>query len=93
MSEHEGEVDTTPIDGTDAPSWPRRTLDVRTLGPPGPLKETLETLMDLEEETLLVQINDRAPQHLYPKLGDRGFAYETVETDDAVLTAIWRPDA
>jgi len=67
-----------------------RELDVRTLGPPKPLRETLETLPDLDGE-VLVQHNDRAPQHLYPKLDDRGYAYETVEEGDVVLTAIWEP--
>jgi hypothetical protein len=67
-----------------------RELDVRNLGPPKPLSETLETLPDLDDE-VLVQHNDRAPQHLYPKLDDRGYAYETVETDDATLTVIWEP--
>jgi hypothetical protein len=64
-------------------------LDVRNMGPPKPLTETVEALADVEG--VLVQVNDRAPQHLYPKLEDRGFAYETVETDGATLTAIWEP--
>lgn len=63
-------------------------LDVRELGPPKPMTETLETLADLDDE-VLVQVNDRAPQHLYPKLDDRGYEFETVEDEDAVLTAIW----
>ena len=66
------------------------SLDVRDLGPPGPLKETLETLVDLDDDVVLVQVNDRAPQHLYPKLDDRGYEYGTVETDEAVVTAIWK---
>jgi len=65
-------------------------LDVRALGPPEPLRRTLEMLVDVDDG-VLVQRNDRAPQHLYPKLSDRGFAYETVEHDDVVITAIWRP--
>jgi uncharacterized protein (DUF2249 family) len=68
---------------------PTEQLDVRTLGPPKPLKNTLETLADLDDDTVLVQLNDRAPQHLYPKLDDRGYEYETVETEDGVVTAIW----
>lgn len=66
-------------------------LDVRNLGPPKPLKNTLETLTELDDDTVLVQVNDRAPQHLYPKLDDRGYDYETGEVDDAVVTAIWTP--
>lgn len=81
------------LDSTDAPpNRPTATLDVRSLGPPGPLKETLETLVGLDTGTVLVQINDRAPQHLYPKLTDRGYEWATVETDEATVTAIWHPD-
>lgn len=72
---------------------PTERLDVADAGPPAPLKETLERLVDLPDEVLLVQYNDRAPQHLYPKLEDRGYAFETVDTDEAVVTAIWRPGA
>lgn len=80
------------LDATDAPAdAPVETLDVRSLGPPEPLRRTLETLADLEEETVLLQYNDRAPQHLYPKLDDRGYAYETVEARDRTTTAIWTP--
>lgn len=69
----------------------RELLDVRDLGPPNPLARTLETLPDLPAETLLVQVNDRAPQHLYPELDDRGYEYATVAAADAVVTGIWRP--
>jgi TusA-related sulfurtransferase len=73
------------------PEAPRETIDVRNLGPPKPLAETLERLPELDPETVLVQFNDRAPQHLYPKLDDRGYEYGTVETDDGtVLTAVWQ---
>jgi len=72
---------------------PRRTLDVRAAGPPKPLTETLETLADLDDEVVLIQRNDRAPRHLYPKLGDRGYEYETIEDGEEVVTAIWRPEA
>lgn len=68
---------------------PLERLDVRNLGPPKPLKNTLELLADLDEETVLVQVNDRAPQHLYPKLDDRGYSYDTLETDKGVVTGIW----
>jgi len=81
------------VAAVDAPaSRPRETLDVRNLGPPKPLSETLELLPELDDETVLVQVNDRAPQHLYPKLDDRGYVYDTVELDDATVTAIWRED-
>lgn len=80
------------IDRTDAPdTQPIETLDVRELGPPQPLKQTLETL-EAMDAGVLVQYNDRVPQFLYPKLDDRGYEYETVETDEAVVTAIWQSD-
>jgi TusA-related sulfurtransferase len=79
------------ISETDAPDdAPTEQLDVRSLGPPKPLKQTLERLADLPDETILVQFNDRAPQHLYPKLGDRGYDFETIEADDTTVTVIWR---
>lgn len=68
------------------------TLDARELPPPQPLRNTLELLGELDDETVLVQLNDRAPQHLYPRLADRGYVYDTVENEDLVLTAIWRAD-
>ena len=80
------------VAATRAPAGaPRGTMDVRALGPPEPLAETLERLPDLSEDTALVQVNDRAPQHLYPKLDDRGYEYATVERDGTTLTTIWRP--
>ncbi|MFB6083308.1 MAG: DUF2249 domain-containing protein [Halorientalis sp.] len=80
------------VEETDAPAdAPRERLDARDLGPPEPLKNTLERLVELDDETVLVQLNDRAPQHLYPKLDDRGYDYGTVELDDAVVTVVWTP--
>jgi len=79
----------TALDAVDVPADAAvETLDVRDLGPPKPLTETLELLVELDDETVLVQINDRTPQHLYPKLTDRGYEYETVEVADAVVTVI-----
>jgi TusA-related sulfurtransferase len=78
------------VDATDAPpERPREYLDVRDLPPPEPLTETLELLAETDSETIVVQTNDRAPQHLYPKLSERGYEYDTVETDGRVVTAIW----
>lgn len=75
---------------TSAPSDRRiETLDARELPPPQPLQETLEQLTQLDESELLVQYNDRAPQHLYPQLTDRGYDYETIETDACTVTVIW----
>jgi len=64
-------------------------IDVRDLPPPEPLTLTLETLADVEDG-VLVQVNDRVPKHLFPRLDERGFDYEAVERDDRVVTAIWR---
>lgn len=75
---------------TDAPadsSWD--TIDARELPPPQPLQKTLERVVELDSVTVLVQLNDRAPQHLYPELTDRGYEYETVDAADCVVTAIW----
>jgi uncharacterized protein (DUF2249 family) len=80
---------------TDAPtSGETVSLDVRNLGPPKPLRETLERVETLGDGDVLVQYNDRTPQFLFPRLEDRGFAYAAVETDatDAVVTAIWPAD-
>lgn len=80
----------TLIAETNAPTdRPIETLDARELPPPQPLRNTLERLTDLDAETVLVQYNDRAPQHLYPKLTDREYEYETVETDRCTVTVIW----
>ncbi|MFB6195293.1 MAG: DUF2249 domain-containing protein [Haloplanus sp.] len=75
---------------TDAPSTAsHEVIDVRDLPPPEPLKRTLETLADLGPDDVMVQVNDRVPQHLFPRLDDRGYVYDTVEREDRVVTAIW----
>lgn len=63
-------------------------LDVRDLPPPEPLQKTLERLEAMDDETVLVQVNDRVPQHLFPMLEERGYAYETTG-EEPVYTAIW----
>ena len=79
------------LDRTSAPAdRPNETLDVRELPPPKPLQETLELLAEIDDDTVLVQLNDRAPQHLYPKLEDRGYRYETIDDDGTVVTIVWR---
>lgn len=79
------------ISKTAAPTdRPIDSLDAGELPPPKPLRNTLERLADLDDETVFVQFNDRAPQHLYLKLDDRGYQYETLETDQQVVTVIWR---
>jgi hypothetical protein len=63
-------------------------VDVRELPPPEPLQETLGTLESMDGAGLLVQINDRQPQHLFPMLEERGYAYQSTGEDPA-YTAIW----
>lgn len=76
--------------GTAAPTGrPVETIDVADLGPPEPLRRTLELLADLPNERVLVQYNDRASQFLFPKVADRGYLYDTVETDEGVVTTVW----
>lgn len=64
-------------------------IDVRDLPPPEPLQETLGTLEQMDGDGLLVQVNDRLPQHLFPMLEERGFQYESTGEDPA-YTAIWK---
>lgn len=67
----------------------RSEIDVRNLAPPEPLQNTLETLESMGDDEMLVQINDRVPQHLFPMLEDRGYAYHSTG-EDPVYTAIWK---
>jgi len=76
---------------TNAPeNRPCETIDARELPPPQPIKNTLEQLAEIDDSIVLVQLNDRRPQHLYPELDDRGYDYETLEDGDTVVTVIWR---
>jgi TusA-related sulfurtransferase len=70
---------------------PCEHIDAGELPPPEPLTKTLEKLAELDDETVLVQSNDRAPQHLYPKLNERGYEYITREEQDSTVTVIWKP--
>lgn len=82
------------LEQTNAPAGAStETLDVRELGPPKPLQRTLERIEEMPEEAVLIQYNDRAPQFLFPKLEDRGYAHETIDRDGVVVTAIWRAES
>jgi hypothetical protein len=82
----------TVIPETGAPSdRPTAYIDAREMGPPEPLRETLETLPELDDDVVLVQHNDRVPKHLFPKLDARGYEHETVAVGSDTATAIWRP--
>lgn len=80
----------TYISETAAPAnRPCDVLDASELPPPKPLRNTLERLSEIDDTAVLVQINDRRPQHLYPKLDDRGYEYDTLESENGVVTVIW----
>lgn len=65
-------------------------LDVRGLNPPEPLLRTLAALETLPPGHVLVQINSRVPQFLFPMLVERGFACEVDESQpDRVHVRIW----
>ena len=51
-------------------------LDVRGLEPPEPMERTLAALEALDADATLVQINERVPRFLLPKLEERGFTHE-----------------
>jgi len=48
-------------------------LDVRNLVPPEPMIKILETLSQVDENTLLLVHHHREPMMLYPKLEERGY--------------------
>lgn len=65
-------------------------LDVRGASPPEPMLRTLTALETLPRGHVLVQINSRVPQFLFPVLAERGFACEVDESRlDRVLVRIW----
>ena len=66
-------------------------VDVAASPPPKPLTRTLRVLGELSDDEVIVQVNDRVPTGLYPKLDERGASYATVERGESVLTAIWLP--
>lgn len=48
-------------------------LDVRELAPPEPMVKILETLSQVDENTVLLVHHHREPMMLYPKLEERGY--------------------
>lgn len=66
-------------------------IDVVTAPPPKPLTRTLGELATLGDDELLVQVNDRTPEQLFPRLEQRGAEYASVDRGDTVVTAIWFP--
>jgi hypothetical protein len=68
---------------------PFELFDARELPPPEPLAGTLERLAAMDDGAVLVQLNDREPTFLYPKLDDRGYEYDTAAMDEGVVTVVW----
>ena len=57
-----------------------QVLDVRGLEPPQPMLRTLAALETLPDGHVLVQINSRVPQFLFPVLAERGYACDVDES-------------
>lgn len=69
-------------------------LDVRGMEPPEPMARTLSALDDLPAGKTLVQVNERVPHFLLPKLEELGFVYRVQEQHDALVRVfIRRADA
>lgn len=67
-------------------------VDVRGLEPPEPMVRTLAALETLPEGKTLLQINERVPQFLLPRLEELGFEHEIREqTEGVVRVFIRRP--
>ncbi|MBX3182782.1 MAG: DUF2249 domain-containing protein [Polyangiaceae bacterium] len=60
-------------------------LDVRGLEPPEPMELTLTALASLPRGKVLIQINERVPRFLIPRLKERGFSYEVHEQQPGVV--------
>jgi uncharacterized protein (DUF2249 family) len=65
-------------------------LDVRGMEPPEPMVHTLAALEQLPAGKTLLQINERVPQFLLPKLEELGFVYEVREQNDALVRVFIR---
>lgn len=61
------------------------TIDVRGLEPPEPMIRTLQALEALPSGQTLVQINERIPRFLLPKLEERGFEHEVHYAEDGTV--------
>jgi uncharacterized protein (DUF2249 family) len=74
----------------DVPDETTVVLDVRGLEPPEPMVRTLAALRALPEGGTLVQVNERVPQFLLPKLEEAGFDYEIHEQDEGLVRVLIR---
>ncbi|MEO8231244.1 MAG: DUF2249 domain-containing protein [Ignavibacteriota bacterium] len=57
-------------------------IDVRELAPPEPMIKVLESLSEVDEETVLVVHHHREPAMLYPKLEERGYTAMTNKIEE-----------
>lgn len=60
-------------------------VDVRGLEPPEPLERTLTALASLPHGKVLVQLNERVPRFLLPRLEERGFSYTVHEAPPGLV--------
>lgn len=65
-------------------------LDVRGMEPPEPMVRTLAALEELPPGNVLLQINERIPKFLLPKLHDLGFTYEIRKQGDTLVRVFIR---
>lgn len=64
---------------------PLVVIDVRGMEPPEPMVRTLAALEELPHGKTLLQINERVPQFLLPRLEELGFTYKIVEQAEGVV--------
>lgn len=66
-------------------------VDVRQLSPPEPMVKILETLADVDEQTLLLVHHHREPLYLYEKLQARGYQWRLQKiADNHFQLKIWK---
>jgi uncharacterized protein (DUF2249 family) len=65
-------------------------LDVRGMEPPEPMVRTLAALEDLPPGKTLLQINDRVPRFLLPRLDELGFTHEVREQEGVPIRVFIR---
>lgn len=60
-------------------------LDLRGMEPPEPMVRTLAALEELPPGKALLQINERVPRFLLPRLEELGFTYKLREQNEALI--------
>ena len=64
-------------------------LDVRGLDPPEPMMRTLAALENLPVDGTLVQVNERIPQFLIPRLAELGFEHSIREDEGGGVVRVF----